>query len=102
MTADGDLTPLIRRMRAGDDELSAEVFARVYEELRALARQRMAAERSDHTLQATALVHEQRDDANGGVLFERSGLTTCANLHLGLVVEISSVSGLPQRSATHS
>jgi RNA polymerase sigma factor (TIGR02999 family) len=30
----------------------------VYEQLRAIARQRMAGERRDHTLQATALVHE--------------------------------------------
>jgi RNA polymerase sigma factor (TIGR02999 family) len=36
----------------------AELFALVYEQLKVLARQRMAAERADHTLQATALVHE--------------------------------------------
>jgi len=44
-----------------------EFFERVYGELRALARQRMAAERSDHTLQATALVHEAylRLEGNG-------------------------------------
>jgi RNA polymerase sigma factor (TIGR02999 family) len=30
----------------------------VYDQLRAIARQRMAGERRDHTLQATALVHE--------------------------------------------
>lgn len=30
----------------------------VYEQLRTIARQRMASERKDHTLQATALVHE--------------------------------------------
>jgi RNA polymerase sigma factor (TIGR02999 family) len=30
----------------------------VYEQLRAIARQRMSGERRDHTLQATALVHE--------------------------------------------
>ena len=35
-----------------------DLSARVYEELRALARARLAAERPGHTLQATALVHE--------------------------------------------
>ena len=34
------------------------ILPHVYEELRSIARQRMARERSDHTLQATALVHE--------------------------------------------
>lgn len=35
-----------------------ELLAVVYEQLRQIARQRMAGERSGHTLQATALVHE--------------------------------------------
>ena len=35
-----------------------ESFTRVYPELRALARLHLASERRDHTLQATALVHE--------------------------------------------
>ena len=35
-----------------------ELLPRIYDELRRLARQRMAAERPDHTLQPTALVHE--------------------------------------------
>ena len=34
------------------------LFARVYDELRRLARAQLAGERSTHTLQATALVHE--------------------------------------------
>lgn len=37
---------------------NAELVGEVYEQLRAIARQRMAGERPDHTLQATALVHE--------------------------------------------
>ena len=39
---------------ASDDQL----MAAVYEELRAMAKKRMAYEREGHTLQATALVHE--------------------------------------------
>lgn len=35
-----------------------ELFSVVYDQLRAIAQKRMAAERGSHTLQATALVHE--------------------------------------------
>lgn len=41
-----------------DPTAAEELLPLVYEELRRLANQRMGAERSDHTLQATALVHE--------------------------------------------
>lgn len=58
MGGEEDLTPLIQRLRDGESELGSEVFARVYGELRALARSKMAAERKDHTLQPTALVNE--------------------------------------------
>ncbi len=37
---------------------SADLLSRIYEDLRAIARARMRAERPGHTLQATALVHE--------------------------------------------
>jgi RNA polymerase sigma factor (TIGR02999 family) len=37
---------------------SSDLFQVVYDELRGLARRQMAGERSDHTLQTTALVHE--------------------------------------------
>jgi len=40
------------------DEIRAEAFARLYDELRRLARRHLLDERRDHTLQATALVHE--------------------------------------------
>ena len=43
---------------AGDGEAWSELLPLVYEELRAIASRRMAAERQSHTLQATALVHE--------------------------------------------
>lgn len=41
-----------------DDSSVSRLLPHVYEELRALAGRCLAAERSDHTLQATALVHE--------------------------------------------
>ena len=41
-----------------DAESSAELLERVYDQLRRIAQVRMNEERKDHTLQATALVHE--------------------------------------------
>jgi RNA polymerase sigma factor (TIGR02999 family) len=42
----------------GEAQASTELLPWVYEELRKLADHRMSQERRDHTLQATALVHE--------------------------------------------
>jgi len=52
---EGEVT---RILRAGGGAISEEILPHVYEELRSIARQRMSRERADHTLQATALVHE--------------------------------------------
>ena len=54
----GDLTRLLNRWRGGDGDAFEELFSVVYEELRSLAGSYLARERGDHTLQATALVHE--------------------------------------------
>src|SRR4051794_30499968 len=43
---------------AGELGAASGVLPLVYQELRKLAARRMAAERADHTLQPTALVHE--------------------------------------------
>lgn len=53
-----DVTQILCKIEAGDDKASHELLPLVYEELRKLAASRMSSERSDHTLQATALVHE--------------------------------------------
>lgn len=52
------VTMLINEAGAGNATASADLLPLVYERLRALAGQKMGQERSDHTLQATALVHE--------------------------------------------
>lgn len=52
------LTELLRRAAGGEGEAAEAALPLVYRELRQLARARMAGERADHTLQATALVHE--------------------------------------------
>ena len=52
------LTRLLDAAALGEAGASEKLLPLVYEQLRSLARQRMAQERADHTLQATALVHE--------------------------------------------
>lgn len=53
-----ELTKILSKFEAGDPQASSELLPLVYDELRQLAAQKMASERPDHTLQATALVHE--------------------------------------------
>lgn len=53
-----DLSQLIDRARQGDSDARGELIAAAYHELRSLAAERMRNERPDHTLTATALVHE--------------------------------------------
>lgn len=56
---DGEpLTELLLRAANGEEDAAQTVLPLVYRELRTLAQARMAGERRDHTLQATALVHE--------------------------------------------
>lgn len=57
-TNPGDVTAVLRRVGAGEPGAAQSLTPLVYEELRALAQSHMAAERPDHTLQATALVNE--------------------------------------------
>ena len=54
----GEVTDLIRAIQAGDKQSEHKLICLLYPELRRLARQQMGRERSDHTLQPTALVHE--------------------------------------------
>jgi RNA polymerase sigma factor (TIGR02999 family) len=56
--AAGDITQLLADVQNGRPDAASELIPLVYEELRRLARLQMRSERSDHTLQATALVHE--------------------------------------------
>lgn len=58
MPPEKDLTALLQRLDAGDDHAPEELLPLVYDELRRLADSYMRNERSGHTLQATALVHE--------------------------------------------
>jgi RNA polymerase sigma-70 factor (ECF subfamily) len=53
-----DVTSLLNKLATGDQEAGSQLIPLIYEELRHLAARRLRQERPDHTLQATALVHE--------------------------------------------
>lgn len=53
-----EITRALAALGAGEERARERLLEVVYDELRALARARMARERRDHTLQPTALVHE--------------------------------------------
>jgi RNA polymerase sigma factor (TIGR02999 family) len=53
-----DVTHILSAIEAGDPKAAEQLLPLVYGELRKLAAERMARERPDQTLQATALVHE--------------------------------------------
>jgi RNA polymerase sigma factor (TIGR02999 family) len=55
---EGQVTVLLKAMRAGDAKAEQNLLPLVYEELHRLARSYMRRERPNHTLQATALIHE--------------------------------------------
>jgi RNA polymerase sigma factor (TIGR02999 family) len=54
----GQVTCLLNAVAAGDPNAPNELFELIYDQLRAIAQRRMAADRPGHTLQATALVNE--------------------------------------------
>jgi RNA polymerase sigma-70 factor, ECF subfamily len=53
-----EVTQMLEAISAGDEAAPEQLLSLVYGELRRLAHGYMKNERSDHTLQATALVHE--------------------------------------------
>ena len=54
----GEITALLVQLTAGNQEVASKLIPLVYDELHRLAEHYMRRERSDHTLQATALVNE--------------------------------------------
>lgn len=70
------ITRLLRKASQGDSAATAAVFSQVYSELRAIAHRQMQDERRNHTLGATALVHEAYARLVGGesaLLSDRAG-----------------------------
>lgn len=58
MTSTRDITQLLIEWKNGNEKALPQLLPLVYQELRSLARSYLRRERADHTLQATALVHE--------------------------------------------
>lgn len=58
MDSNDTLAHLLDDARRGDVATAEALLAAVYAQLRSAAQKQLARERSDHTLQATALVHE--------------------------------------------
>lgn len=54
----GEVTRLLKAMNAGDAAAGEQLLPLVYDELHRIANAYMRRERPDHTLQATALIHE--------------------------------------------
>lgn len=55
---DGEVTKLLLDLRSGSKQAEERLIVLVYDQLRQLAASYLRAERADHTLQPTALVHE--------------------------------------------
>jgi RNA polymerase sigma factor (TIGR02999 family) len=53
-----DVTRILSQIESGDPSAAEQLLPLVYDELRKLAAAKMAQEKPDQTLQATALVHE--------------------------------------------
>ena len=53
-----DVTQILSQIEQGDPSAAEQLLPLVYKELRKLAAAKLAHEKSGHTLQATALVHE--------------------------------------------
>jgi RNA polymerase sigma-70 factor (ECF subfamily) len=56
--AENEVTLLLGQINAGDGDATGKLLPLVYDDLRRLARSYFAGEKPEHTLQATALVHE--------------------------------------------
>jgi RNA polymerase sigma factor (TIGR02999 family) len=53
-----EVTHILSAIEQGDPQAASQLLPLVYDELRRLAAQKLAQEKSSHTLQPTALVHE--------------------------------------------
>ncbi|AGA28270.1 ECF-type sigma factor [Singulisphaera acidiphila] len=67
-----DLTLILGRARAGDEQARDELIALIYDELRQVASRLMRRERTDHTLSPTAVVHEAVIRLLGDAVFDRA------------------------------
>ncbi len=67
-----DLSLILGRARAGDEDARGELISLVYDELRQVAARLMRRERRDHSLPPTAVVHEAVIRLLGDHVFEKA------------------------------
>jgi RNA polymerase sigma factor (TIGR02999 family) len=86
-----DITQLLSKWQEGDEQALNDLVLIVYPQLRHLAHQHLRKERSDHTLQSTALVHEAylRLEKQDALKFENRShfLAICSQLMRQILVE---------------
>ena len=86
-----DITQLLSKWQEGDEQALNDLVLIVYPQLRHLAHQHIRKDRSDHTLQSTALVHEAylRLEKQGALKFENRShfLAICSQLMRQILVE---------------
>ncbi|HEY8750349.1 MAG TPA: ECF-type sigma factor [Tepidisphaeraceae bacterium] len=91
--------------RAPSHEPNSELFPIVYEQLRGLARRRMAEERVDHTLQTTGLVHEAyvRLQAGGQIEWASRGqfFVAAAEAMRRILIDHARARGQTKRGGRH-
>src|SRR3954463_9982536 len=93
-----DVTRLLDAVAAGDRKAAADLLPLIHGELRRLAAARMAAERPDHTLDATALVHEAFLRLVGDQRFDHRGhfFAAAAGAMRRILVEAARRKNLPK------
>ena len=89
-----EVTRILSQFDVGDPTAAEQLLPLVYDELRRLAAHRMAAERPDHTLSATGLVHEaylRLVGSPGGQAWENRGhfFSAAAEAMRRILVEIA-------------
>jgi len=68
MTDTGEVTKLLRAAREGDNAAMERALGLVYDDLRVLARRKLAKEYQERTLEPTGLVHEAYLKMTGGAV----------------------------------
>lgn len=66
--AEQEITIMLRNLQSNRTQTTGELIQAVYDQLRIIARNRLSRERSDHTLQATELVHEAYSKIAGSLV----------------------------------
>jgi len=95
------VTELLHRWGQGDEGALEQLIPLVHHELHQIARRHVAHERADHTLQATALVHEtylRLVDAQGVSWHDRTHfLAVCARVMRRILVDYARTRGAHKR-----